>query len=254
MEAEVRAASRLAAILAPGKLRAVERCLLNSKSGSLDTQRFIDEGLSRTDVETLDKEIARFGDERSLLALAVALRVMGAQAMQPQVEVCWTGPKLDVPLRSTGPVIEQLVLQAQDRVLLAEFDITEGAQPILDLLEKRVLAGVKVCFIVDRGEEKKALMEWAKRFPEVEVWSRPISPTDPLSKLHVKSILVDGRVAVFGSANLTHYGLQCNIEMGVVVRDPQVVTMAEEALLQLRRHLKRLVPGNRISQCGLAKT
>ena len=242
MDAEVRAATRIVGIFAPDKLEVIERCLLNSQLDALGTQRFIAEGLTRADAEALDKEVAQLGGERSLLALAVALRVMESQARQVEIEVCWTGPKLDVPLRSTGPVIEQLVLQAQDRVLLAEFEITEGAQPILDLLEERVRSGVKVCFIVDRGEEKKALTEWAERFPGVEVWSRPASADDPRSKLHIKSILVDGRVAVFGSANLTHYGLESNIEMGVIVRDSKVVSVAEEALIQLRRSLTRIVP------------
>ncbi|MDG6912540.1 MAG: hypothetical protein JRN35_05600 [Nitrososphaerota archaeon] len=220
----------------------IVEALIDSRERPLTSRALGDYGVAKGMSRVIESKLIGVRDSSSKLALAVAIHALQGRESSPSMELCWTGPRVGVPLRSTGPVIEQIILGAKSRILLAEYEITDGAKRILELISDRALAGVRVTFIVDRGEEKGFLTEWATRLPGVEVWSRPASTTDPLSKLHIKSILVDGRVAIFGSANLTHCGLRTNIEMGVVVRDTKVVSIAEEALLHLRQSLVRLVP------------
>jgi putative cardiolipin synthase len=55
--------------------------------------------------------------------------------------------------------------------------------------------------------------------------------------LHAKLVAADERVALLGSANLTDKALALNLELGVIIRDPDVVR-------RLVRHFRSLMrPG-----------
>ncbi len=51
--------------------------------------------------------------------------------------------------------------------------------------------------------------------------------------MHAKALVVDGRRALVGSANLTHRALAYNLELGVLVRDPAVAAAIEAHVLEL---------------------
>ena len=51
--------------------------------------------------------------------------------------------------------------------------------------------------------------------------------------LHAKLLIVDGRRALVGSANLTHRALTANLEAGVLIEDPDVAAGLEEHVLDL---------------------
>lgn len=52
--------------------------------------------------------------------------------------------------------------------------------------------------------------------------------------MHAKVLVVDRRVALVGSANLTGYGLERNLECGLLVRGGLVPAALAEHLLHLR--------------------
>ena len=55
--------------------------------------------------------------------------------------------------------------------------------------------------------------------------------------LHAKLVAADERVALLGSANLTDKALALNLELGVIIRDPEVVR-------RMVRHFRSLMrPG-----------
>ena len=55
--------------------------------------------------------------------------------------------------------------------------------------------------------------------------------------LHAKLVAADERVALLGSANLTDKALAVNLELGVIIRDPDVVS-------RIVRHFRSLMePG-----------
>ena len=60
--------------------------------------------------------------------------------------------------------------------------------------------------------------------------------------LHAKLVAADQRVALLGSANLTDKALALNLELGVIIRDPEVVR-------RMVRHFRSLMqPGNGVLQ------
>jgi len=52
--------------------------------------------------------------------------------------------------------------------------------------------------------------------------------------MHAKALLVDGSVAFVTSANLTEYGIDRNLELGLVVRSGDIPRT-------LREHVERLI-------------
>lgn len=55
----------------------------------------------------------------------------------------------------------------------------------------------------------------------------------PGAVLHANLLIVDGRRALVGSANLTHRALTANLEAGVLIEDPDLAGGLEEHVLDL---------------------
>ena len=61
----------------------------------------------------------------------------------------------------------------------------------------------------------------------------PAAHRTPGAVLHAKLLIVDGRRALVGSANLTHRALTANLEAGVLIEDPDLAGGLEEHVLDL---------------------
>jgi phosphatidylserine/phosphatidylglycerophosphate/cardiolipin synthase-like enzyme len=199
--------------------------------------------LSPGQQHAVESAIREAGPTNALLGLTVGLLALLSTNSRPALELCWTGPKHRLPLRSTAPAIEQLLLEAKRSILIATYDINSWDGPVLKILERRLKEGIEVKLFVDKVERKPGFLAWAKRLDgAIEVWNRPLDTGDPNSAFHVKCVIVDSSVGIFGSANLTKNAFRGNIELGLLVRDPGVVGRAEDVLLALCRELPRVVP------------
>jgi phosphatidylserine/phosphatidylglycerophosphate/cardiolipin synthase-like enzyme len=242
LDSALESASQLTSLLDRELLAALAGLLAEHDFAQPNQEELVGAGVPNQDVSTVERELTQASTRDSRIALATALLARAGQERPPGIELCWTGPRSSVALRSTGPVIEQMIHSSERRITIAEFDVTEGALPILNMIGARASSGVEVCLLVDRAEEKRVLIDWATDSSGIEVWSSRVSPGDPIAKFHVKSVLVDGKVGMFGSANLTRHGLRGNVELGVLVRDPRIVQRAEEALMESRRDMVCVVP------------
>lgn len=74
--------------------------------------------------------------------------------------------------------------------------------------------------IMNGVTEPAALLELYKRFTQVKISS--------LGRLHAKVYLVDDRIGIITSANLTAGGLISNFEYGVLIDDKDVITTIKE--------------------------
>ncbi len=59
-------------------------------------------------------------------------------------------------------------------------------------------------------------------------WRWPADQRTPGAALHAKLLVVDGRRALVGSANLTHRALAANLEAGVLIADPDLAGGLED--------------------------
>jgi len=53
-------------------------------------------------------------------------------------------------------------------------------------------------------------------------------------------VVVDEKVVMFGSANLTYYSMKGNIELGLIVKDENTVKKIVHLLQELRKKLGKI--------------
>lgn len=175
-----------------------------------------------------------------LFVLSVLLRGIPTGPTHSPIEICWTGPqpKSLGNARATEAALEELIQSAEDSVMVAGYRVGGGAESVLQLLARKANEGVALTFLLDRGAVSDAFFAWARGLaPAVDIYIRPEMKGDPMSALHAKCVIVDGRRGLFGSANLTFHGMKGNVEMGIIVRDAEVVQRAVALLQELKAQL-----------------
>ena len=131
---------------------------------------------------------------------------------------------------SVQSAIEELLSAADEEILIAIYEITEGANEFLDKLRICLARGVRVTFIINRYFDKplyvrKKLETLNNIFPYLEI--RSFEPETKSDDLHAKLLVVDRSRALVGSANLTWNGLIGNHELAVVVYGKDASKIAE---------------------------
>jgi cardiolipin synthase A/B len=145
----------------------------------------------------------------------------------------WTGRGATGGVRSTVPVILEMLAEATNSVLLLSYSVwlkQSRTNTVLNRLAELSSRGVDVAWIVDTGyrsgHNRIEIGEcWpaGRRRPHLYGW-RDVD--DEIAKLHAKVLIVDDRDALVTSANLTGHGLTSNIELGLRVRGAPATELA----------------------------
>ena len=136
------------------------------------------------------------------------------------MSVVWTGP---TSTRSSGRltigVIADLIAEAVREIVLVSY-ATVPSLPIREALQRAQESGVELILLLESPEENAAFTGRKLPFPGLQArrlhW--PSSSRAPGASMHAKVLVVDRQVALVGSANLTGYGLERNLECGVLIR------------------------------------
>lgn len=239
--------ARLAAT-APEVLRKALR-LLESGAVDLDVPRARLAHVLRAPDDRIDEVHRVFrqwaGSGAPVDALAATMRTALAVRdatleRAPRCSIAWTGRGGTGTVRSTVPVILEMLERAEHRVLLLSYSVwlaQSKVNNVLGRLAQLSSAGVEVVWIFDAGYRDghnftEITRYWpaGHRRPTVYSW-RDVD--DEIAKLHAKVLVVDERDALVTSANLTGHGLTSNIEIGVRVEGRPAEDLAG--------HLLRLV-------------
>jgi phosphatidylserine/phosphatidylglycerophosphate/cardiolipin synthase-like enzyme len=149
--------------------------------------------------------------------LALALATVRACPRPLPAQVVVSGPmSASIPARLTSGVAVDIIRSAASSLLIASF-AAHGARDIVTEIGRAVGRGVGVDLLLE--ESTQASTAFAALPDEVRVWHR----AGTSGVLHAKLIAADRHTAFLGSANLTDRALSDNIELGVVLRDPQTV-------------------------------
>jgi phosphatidylserine/phosphatidylglycerophosphate/cardiolipin synthase-like enzyme len=166
------------------------------------------------------------------LALRVGLRAR-TEADAHRSRPVWTGPGAVGEQRLTAGVLHELVASARERILLVSFAAHTLPGLAADL-EQAAGRGCTVDVVFETQDDSAGAYQSHEAQPFHQVagirrwrWPAEQRPADG-AVLHAKALVVDGRRALVGSANLTQRALTANLEVGVLVRDP-VVAQAIEA-------------------------
>ncbi|WP_433498588.1 DISARM system phospholipase D-like protein DrmC [Sphaerimonospora sp. CA-214678] len=166
------------------------------------------------------------------LALETASRIHD-EAHHSRTDIVVSGPHSDeVPVRLTSSVIIEVIRASRTSLLVVSF-AAFGVAEVVGELVRAARRGVQIDLVLEgNAEEGGALRGGAaatEAFEELrplaEFWTwtdRPMAGGS-VPALHAKVVAADDDMALLGSANLTDRALAHNLEIGVVLRDPDVV-------------------------------
>lgn len=162
-------------------------------------------------------------------SVALALRSAAAAAESVRrlssVEVTWTGPHADVPVRMTGEVILDIVRSAERSLLFMSYSSSEITQ-LVEEIHAAHARGVEVTMVFETGADLPyASLKGAARFLE---WRR-----EGPGRMHAKAVVADAATALVSSANLSRAAMGSNMELGLVVRGGPVPAWLVEHVAQL---------------------
>lgn len=176
--------------------------------------------------------------------LAIALRSAVATSLlsgkMGQVELLWTGPETSVvPLRYTEQALCELINAAQKSLFITSF-VAYGASAVIDALKVALLRNVKANFLLEKSKDFGGSVEidsiqlLKKQLPDAKFYIWNSTNENQTASVHAKCAIVDDKIALITSANLTNRAMSENMELGVILREGHLPR-------QLYKHFEALI-------------
>jgi cardiolipin synthase len=151
--------------------------------------------------------------------LTGAARAVNRAKLQQSVSVVWTGPPSHVTSsRLTAATIVELIARARERLLLVSF-ATHTEPVIAAALQAAAGRGIEIVLVVERHADNPAYTSASAPFlglPALRLhW--PADQREADAALHAKIIVVDDKIALVGSANLTGRAMETNLECSILL-------------------------------------
>ncbi|MHB1525556.1 MAG: DISARM system phospholipase D-like protein DrmC [Candidatus Dormibacteria bacterium] len=158
---------------------------------------------------------------------------LDAMAEQPTLTPVWTGPESETAHgRLTLAVLSDLIDEAQSDILLVSY-ATLPSRSVRSALEAAASRDVEISLLLERPSDNPRFEGSDAPFPGLTArrlsWPAENRPTG--ASMHAKVLVVDRRTALIGSANVTGYGLDRNLECGVLIRGGTVPQLLINHLL-----------------------
>lgn len=123
-------------------------------------------------------------------------------------------------IRSIETALDEMLRSAQDEVLITAYSIGNASDRILGRLEGVLTRGVQIRMIVNRLSAQPtdvvdALKSLQSAFPHCHLYS--FESTEKMTDLHAKTVVVDRKTALVGSANISYRGWTTNHELALLV-------------------------------------
>jgi cardiolipin synthase len=156
-----------------------------------------------------------------------------AREQQATITPVWTGPTSAVLRdRLTLAVLSDLIAEAQHELLLVSYATTPSASTRTSLAQAET-RGVRLTLLLERPADNSGFRGRNDPLPELRGvrlhWPSQARPHE--ASMHAKLLVIDRRTALVGSANLTGYGLERNLECGVLIRGGPVPGLLAEHVL-----------------------
>ncbi len=171
------------------------------------------------------------------VALQTAL-VLRERSDMTRSRVVWTGPGSSGAQRLTAAALQELLSSAEQRILIVSF-AAHTLSNVACALEDAVARGCTIDVVFETEDDSSGAYSGPSSTPFGEVagihrWHWPSDRREATGVLHAKVLVIDGRRALVGSANLTYRALHNNLEAGILVEDPALAASIE-------RHIKSLM-------------
>jgi cardiolipin synthase A/B len=179
-------------------------------------------------------------------SLETAALVHEKHNISEKTEIVWTGPSTgSYPIRRTDQVLYDLILNAENRIMLVTFAAAkiERLNTALADASKR---GIRICLILEFDEEsegqltKSAIDAFAgsvEHAAETYYWplnKRERNAYGMPGKLHAKCAVIDNSILI-SSANLTDAAFNRNMELGVLIQGGSIPEQISRYIEDLMR-------------------
>lgn len=185
--------------------------------------------------------------DKTVGQLAVLLR--GAAAAQrastekETIELVWTGPEAPaIPLRRTDQALLEVIEKAVRRLLIISFAVYTVPE-IVAAIQRAAARGVTITLCAETTDSSEgrfhgdsAALQDLRPWASIYHWpadQRGRSERGTVGVLHAKAAVADGEWLYLSSANLTHYALSINMELGVLIRGGSSPSKVEQQWLSL---------------------
>lgn len=143
---------------------------------------------------------------------------------------------------SIESALERLFREAEHEILLTAYVLSSSVDLLFIWLEGALSRGIEITLVVNqlssqRREVVTRLLHFSEVYPHFHMYDF-FAPTD--TDLHAKVVVIDRRVALVGSSNLSRRGLLGNHELALLVEGPSVtdVAAAIDRLITNRMHTR----------------
>ena len=167
----------------------------------------------------LKKILSNFKDIcTTILCLKYSLTIKNMiSAQKESTHLVWTGPIVyNKNIDNTSRVMLEMINSATKSITLVGYLIQNGSKKIFNALYNiQLKKNIKIRFIFNDGDKyyNKIRTYWpeSEKLPPIYTYK----PKKPNTSLHAKIIIIDSCDILVTSANLTNYGINENIEMGI---------------------------------------
>lgn len=180
--------------------------------------------------DLVQEALAAGGPARLAQALIEAISLVAERTDQVSLSV--TGPGwLGGGVPAVERVFAELLSGAQQEAMLTAYSITSGSDRVWAAFEQALATGIRATVVVDRLSEQhqntqSLLHRLATTYPH-SFFLYDFVEKEGNTGLHAKVLVVDRRVALVGSANLSLRGMVTAHEMATIVRGPTVDRIAQ---------------------------
>ncbi len=177
---------------------------------------------------------------------------------EPGIGLLASTPTLDSPL---APMMTELIREARESLCLT-MAYFAPADPLIEKLCRAARRGVRVRLMLPGKSDVSLFLTAARSFYEtlmasgVEVYERQGAV------LHAKTLVIDGRLSVVGSANLDYRSVEYNCELSALVNSEafgrQMVDLFEHDVMYAKRmslsEWRRRPMRDRLTQWAVSRT
>ena len=188
---------------------------ISSQSSIFDLKSKID--LESTQLSVLKKILDAFSSTDDLnicLDYLNQLKKISSQN-EDNTQLVWTGPLIyNQNADNTSRVMIEMIDSSSTSITVVGYLIQSGTKEIFQSLKSASQRGVRIRFIFNHAESffQKIEKLWKDdNLPVIYTYK----PKNVDTSLHAKVLIVDSRDILVTSANLTNYGINENIELGI---------------------------------------
>lgn len=163
----------------------------------------------------------------AVLAVLNSVLEERAHRTPPHLDLVWTGPEARIATaRDTAVLVAEMFATAQRHVLIAGFSFDHGDRILAPLHASMRNRNIGVDLFLDFAGNPNAVPAFVARnwpfgppFPALHYDPRT-AEAGARASLHAKCIVADACRTLITSANFTDRGQTRNVELGVVIEDP----------------------------------